>query len=75
MIGRRGHTVRTVEQQHLMVQEAIEATREQAGRHDSAGVSAAVRNQEVQALTLIALELRELRRSRESLNRRVGSPR
>jgi hypothetical protein len=48
---------------------AIDATREVAmGDSDAPSALAALRNQEVQALTLIALELRELRGLVEGLH-------
>lgn len=63
---------RSLDEQHTMVQHAIDTTREASEltgtaeqRHDAS--RAAVRNQEVQSLTLIALELRELRMALERL--------
>lgn len=64
--GRCGMSVRcgrSLEEQHAMLQLGIEASREAVQTGDPAGTEGAVRNQEVQALTLIALELRELRRN------------
>jgi len=70
MSGKPG---RTAEQQHSMLQAGIDETQKQVPNgHDA--VEAALRNQEVQALTLIALELRELRRLKQSQQRGVGSP-
>lgn len=55
---------RTIEEQHTMVQYAIDCVREASELPSSKRfneTAAEMRNQEVQALTLIALELRELR--------------
>ena len=60
---------RTVEQQHEMLQHAIDAVRDGAA-NGKLVIEAEMRNQETQALTLIALELRELRKLKQSQHRR-----
>lgn len=66
---------RSFDEQHTMVQHAIDSARDASmlpgaeERHDA--TRAAMHNQQVQALTLIALELRALRIAVESV---AGAP-
>lgn len=70
-----GKPGRTAEQQHTMLLHAMDVAGDAAAAHDNEATIACIRNQEVQALTLIALELRELRRLRQSQHRRTGERR
>jgi hypothetical protein len=67
---------RTLDEQHTMVQHAIDSARDASMLPDYVerrdATRAAMHNQQVQALTMIALELRALRVAVESV---TGSPR